>query len=184
MEAYELICEKSGEALLQRQQRFSEFMDANPQVFQASSEGKPWVDVVGKYKTYSEADQLIIDKALGMVVSILKSAHLASHNGFDLEDLMSAENCPEMEAVQPDPAALSMTQTEGENNSASVAFGRSVTLFKDLIRNGLVSKDQLLSQSIGILDNLPGSSALHQSLVETAKQLVTIDMDMLFADAN
>ena len=113
-----------------------------------------------------------------MVVAVFRSAQMSINSAFMLEDLFSPEKVPEVAQFQPDPAAMALAHNAADDTSAQ-AFGRSITVYKNLEECEMVPKGYLLAHMLQTLDALPGSSKIHQSVVETAKQLITLDMEQI-----
>ena len=161
-----------------RQQCFADLMDGNMQTFGRPSSGESWQDVIHGCPAIPESDQKVVAKALGMVVAVFRSAQMSTNNGFMLEDMLSPDRVPAVEEIEADSGAVALARNVSDGASA-LAFGRSVTIYKQMVENNLIQKDYLLGHMLQALDALPGSSKIHQSLVETAKQLISIDMESL-----
>lgn len=174
-----LIVQTAAEATeARRHQCIAELIDGNIKTFGLPSKADSWLDVIRNQPDIPECDQKVVDKALGMLVAVFRSAQAAIANEFSLEEIFSAERYPEMEVIPVDTAAVALAGLHADKETTQ-AFGRSITMYKQFVANDLLAQDHLLSHMVQILDELPGSSSLHHALVETAKQLIAIDMELV-----
>jgi hypothetical protein len=167
-----------------RRQVLAEFMDAHPALFLPPAVAHSWIEYFAQAKELNEPESSVAEKALGLFAQVFRQAQYALRLDAPmcLEDFMSTENFPELEeVVVPDPVALFIAGGENpsEHTADVVAFARVISMFKFLVRSGVVSADFIFHTMCRALDNLPGQSALQLSLVEAIKQLLQRDMEIM-----
>lgn len=155
----------------------AELMDAHSGVFGRPSSNQDWADLLQAGAVENDSDRQKINKACGMVAGIFRSAQLAL-DAEPIEETMSPERVPAAASILPDEATLKAIGGDSKDES-SVAFARSMTLYKKLVEDQVVDAVQLQEFAEQQLDALPGSTALHMSLVETAKNIMRGDSRQL-----
>lgn len=167
-----------------RRQIVGEFMDAHPGMFMPPARAPRWVDFFAQVDEVSEPERAIVEKALGLFAQVFRQAQHAmlADMPMRLEEFLSAENFPGLEeVVVPDPVALMIVGGEdpAEHTADTVAFARTMSVFKFLVQSGTVSADFMYEAMCRGLDDLPGDSVLQRSLVDAIKQMVQRDMEMM-----
>ena len=155
----------------------AELMSAHVGVFGKPSSSQDWVELVQSGPVEIDADRQKIDKACGMVAGIFRTAQLAL-DAEPIEESFSPQRVPAVASLVPD---LQTIQAMGgsSDNEVSVAFARSMTLYKKLVSDQVVGAEALQEFVEQKLDELPGSSPLHLTLVETAKKIIRGDTQKL-----
>lgn len=87
-----------------------------------------------------------------------------------------------MGSVEPDPMALALGQADGDDAGDDAEFARAVTLFKRALREGQVTTSQFFAAADSLFGGIGGSAPFAQSLVQTAADMVRIQMSALLGD--
>lgn len=165
-----------------RKQCVGEFMDGNPAVFSTPASGASWVDTLLSSQAIEDEDRHVVDKALGMLASVLRTAHQSLDSGVVLSQAISPERLPDIDSIEPDAAALVVfDHKDDEDKSEAVAFARTITLYKQLVDQGVLQADMLSETLTQTLDDLPGTTELSRSLRETLKRLARLDFEAMMA---
>ena len=167
-----------------RRQVAGEFMDAHPGMFVPPAAASRWVDFFARVDEVLEPERSTVEKALGLFAQVFRQAQHAmlADAPMRLDEFLSTENFPELEeVVVPDPVALLIVGGEDpvEHTSEVVAFARTMSVFKFLVKSGTVSADFMYEAMCRGLDDLPGESALQRSLVDAIKQMVQRDLELM-----
>jgi hypothetical protein len=165
-----------------RKRCVGEFMDGNPAVFSPSTSGACWVDTLLSSPVIDGADRHVVDKALGLLASTLRSAHQTMDSGVVLGQAISPERIPDIDSIEPDAAAmLIFDHADDEDKSEAVAFARTITLYKQLVDQEVLEPDMLYETLVQVMDDLPGTSALSRSVIDTLKRMARLDMEAMMA---
>jgi hypothetical protein len=165
-----------------RKRCVGEFMDENPAVFANSVSGTRWADTLLSSRVIEDADRHVVDKALGMLASVLRTAHQSIDSGVVLSEAISPERIPDIDSIEPDAAALVVfDHKDDEDKSEAVAFARTITLYKQLVDQEVLQADMLPDTLTQYLDDLPGTTELSRSVRETLKRLARLDFEAMMA---
>ena len=160
-----------------KRQCVASFMDENPDAFAPPSTGTTWQDA-WCHPAPSEADRRTMDKALGMLAGMFRTAQATVSDQEPLSEMLSPQRLPGVETLEPDPGALMVMG--GDTDEGAIAFARSITIYKSLLDAGMVSEEALRLMLNGTLDALPGDSPLMRSLIGTCQRMTQIDLDHIF----
>ncbi|PUE49834.1 hypothetical protein B9Z45_15560 [Limnohabitans sp. 2KL-17] len=167
-----------------RRQVVGEFMDAHPGMFVPPLAALCWVDFLAQTEEVQGPERETVEKALGLFAQVFRQAQHAmlADAPMRLEEFMSTENFPDLEeVVVPDPVALLIVGGEdpADHTSEIVAFARTMSVFKFLVRAGAVPADFMYEAMCRGMDDLPGESVLKRALVDAIKQMIQYDMEMM-----
>ena len=166
--------------LVQKRTCIARFMDENSTTFGRHSSEMPWIEVVQSGQSHNLVDRRVLDKALGMLSAAFRSAQVAASAHEPLEDMMSPERSPGIEAILPDTAAIDAIGLA--DDTSSIAFGRAITIYKAVVDSGELPLDVLRAVLDLTLDDLPAQTPLMHSVIETCRSLSQMDMDHIFAE--
>jgi hypothetical protein len=162
-----------------RKRILAEFVDQNPATFASPLDAVSWATAICGDAVVGEADRRVVERALGMLAGIFRSAQMSLDESQSLSDLLSPEHLPEIDSIEPDSRAMVVVGGEGADEASTLAFGRSITLCKMLMEGGVSQGDQLRQTIDGTLDALPGNTPLMRSLIETARRMAQADLDVM-----
>jgi hypothetical protein len=164
-----------------RKRILAEFMDENPATFPSPTGEVSWVGAICGNVALGDVDRRVAERALGMLAGIFRSAQLSLDESQTLSELLSPDNIPGIESIEPDAQAIVVVGGEGADEASTLAFARSITLCKMLMEGGLFQSDQLRGMIDGALEALPGNAPLMRSLIETAKRMAQADLDVMLS---
>jgi hypothetical protein len=173
---------ESGASARIQQQRLcvAAFMDDNPQVFSQPVAGESWASRIATGEPISGRDRVVVDRALGMLAGVFRSAQISLGGAPALTDALAAARAKGLPEFAPDAAALEQADVDGLEDE-TIAYARSITIYKECVRAGIVGGDELPRSVEDAFDRLPGESPFMRSLIETAKRMAQIDLQYLLA---
>lgn len=164
-----------------RKRILAEFMAENPATFPSPTGEVSWVRAICSDVALGEVDRRVVERALGMLAGIFRSAQLSLDESQPLSELLSADRIPGIDSIEPDAQAIVVVGGEGADEASTLAFARSITLCKMLMEGGVFHGDQLRQTIDGTLDALPGKTPLMRSLIETARRMAQADLDVMLS---
>jgi hypothetical protein len=174
------ITQSSSLACLERQRvRVASFMDEHSDVFAAPEHGGTWFDLVQRGKMAEGRDRHVADKALGMLVGVIRSAQVGLDVQGSIAQTFEQSGISDW-GVTPDPNVLAQV-ADDDDPEEQLAYAQAVTLYKQMAQRGELDGTelpQLVDQSFA---QLPGTTPLMRALIDTARALVQIDMEYVLA---
>lgn len=164
--------------LAQQRACLAQFMDDNPETFAVPEGGGTWGDFVACGAVPAGRDRHVVDKALGMLIGMVRTAQNGLTTNASIADVFAQAGLSG--ELEPDPAALAQGGAE-QDPEEHHAFAQAVTLYKQCAEHGLIEGEALPRFIEDAFDNLPGNTPLTRSLIETAKRMVRLDLDLVLA---
>lgn len=134
---------------------------------------------MGNLGTPDAAERRSLDLALGMIVSVMRSASDSLDGAVSLPVLF--ESAKQMGALEfePDAGALAMARQDDSDEVEAEAYAKTITLYRHCIDNGLLEGTELSQLLVDAFDQLPVITPLMHSAIYAAKQMVQIDVDFM-----
>lgn len=175
------VSEIGSKSRLTRQRNcVATFMDDNPAVFAAPEGSNSWVEFVQGGQTAEGRNRHVVDKALSMLVGVIRSAQISLNQGESIGQVFARARLSDIAEFEPDANALALAGVEEEPQEL-MAYAQSITIYKQCMDAGMITGDELPRFVEEALDRLPGTTPLMRSLIEAAKSIVQIDLDCVLA---
>jgi len=157
-------------------------MDENVATFARPEAAASWVELVEGGQRPQGRDRHVADKALGMLVGVMRTAQLTMGESMSLGRAFERAREAGIPEFEPDATALALASPDG-NEEDQIAYARSITIYKQCTETGLIQGDELPRAVNEVFDQLPGNTPLMRSMVETARQIAQIDLEYVLARA-
>jgi hypothetical protein len=154
-------------------------MDAHPDAFAPPSCGTPWVELVRRGFEPNGQERRVIDKALGMISAVFRSAQMVLGDVPTLGQQFAADKSGLTEAVEADSIALALIGDDATEDPESMALARSVTLYKRAADAGLIDRAELSRHMEAALDEQPVHTALAYDTKMAAKYIASLEVEYL-----
>jgi hypothetical protein len=166
----------NAERIARQRLYLAEFMDDNAASFAAPVAADSWVDFAHTGKMAKGPDRQVVDKALGMLVGVMRSAQLSFGPSESIGDVYARAREGGIPDFEPDANALAIVASD-ENEADRKAYAQTVTIYKRFIEEGVLDRDALARSVDKALDDLPGSTPLMRSLIDTARRIALLDVE-------
>lgn len=157
----------------------ADFMDTHQEAFTGPARADSWAHCMDQPDMLQPADSRVLDKALGMVMAVMRSASQSMTGGGSLPELF--DRAKQMGALEfePDAGALQMALEGNTEPSEAVAYGRGIAVYRECIARGALDGSELSVLLMNPFDQLPAVTPLMRSAIGTAKRMIQIDIDLM-----
>jgi hypothetical protein len=172
-----------AEHMREKRDCIASFMDAHPDVFPRPTTHDSWStfadqlnDTPDQPMQPPEADQEVIQQAIARLGMIIRTAQDRSQPELDMDQLLDQVQEEGLGQIESDPRVLEIASQDASPEEIRT-LARAVSLYKDAIRNDIADGTELRETIEKTFDQLPAETPFMRSLVDTARQLVLIDLD-------
>jgi hypothetical protein len=157
-------------------------MDMHPDLFARTVPERSWMAFVESGIEPVGVDRRSVDKALGMIGALFRSAQMALGALPTPGQMFAADKSGLFEQLVPDPLTLEMIGPDALDDPESLALARSVSLYKKAATAGIVESDQLAQHIDAALDEQPEHTALARDIKTAARQIAALEMGRILRD--
>jgi hypothetical protein len=172
----DLEISSNAERIARQRLYLAEFMDDNAATFAAPVAADSWVGFAHTGQMAKGPDRQVVDKALGMLVGVMRAAQLSFGQSQSIGDAYARAREAGIPDYEPDAHALTITSPD-ENEADREAYAQTVTIYKQFIEEGVLDRDDLARSIDKALDDLPGNTPLMRSLIDTARRIALLDVE-------
>jgi hypothetical protein len=168
--------------VLQQKLCIAALMDQHPDLFVRTVPERSWKAFVEAGISPTGQDRRSVDKALGMIGALFRSAQMALGDLPTPGQIFAADKSGLAEQLVPDPLTLEMIGADALEDPESLALARSVSLYKKAASAGILDPEQLGLHIDAALDEQPEHTALARDIKVAARRIAALEMGRLLRD--